>query len=161
MVTRALHPVLIGASCALWAALPAAGATPADFELASLAGEFVTLSDLAPRVTVLNFWRSDCPPCVRELPMLEGFAAAHPDVRVIAVAAQPRSITEARYPAPHASLVVLVGPSTPEALMRRFGAVSTGIPYTAVLRPDRTVCARQAGEITETWLTEQTHRCLR
>jgi len=70
-------------------------------------------------------------------------------------------MTETRYRVPHASLVVLVGPSTPEALMRRLGAVTTGIPYTAVLRPDRTVCARHAGEITETWLTEQAHRCVK
>jgi thiol-disulfide isomerase/thioredoxin len=130
-----------------------------DFELASLSGGFVRLAELSARPTVVNFWRSDCPPCLRELPILEAFAAAHPEARVVAVAVQPRSMTESRYAAAPGRLVVLVGPREGEAIMRRFGATSSATPYTAVLRADRTLCARMSGEVTVAWLQARIGEC--
>lgn len=46
-----------------------AGSAALDFELSD-GRAFVRLADLPKRVTVVNFWRSDCPPCVREMPLL-------------------------------------------------------------------------------------------
>jgi len=45
--------------------------TPApDFDLPDRSGRRHKLSDLAGRPVVLNFWSSDCPPCLEELPSL-------------------------------------------------------------------------------------------
>lgn len=44
-----------------------------DFELTSLTGATVRLSDYEGRPVFLNFWRTDCPPCVRELPAFQTF----------------------------------------------------------------------------------------
>lgn len=44
-----------------------------NFELASLTGEAIRLSDYEDQVVFLNFWRTDCPPCVRELPAFQQF----------------------------------------------------------------------------------------
>lgn len=44
-----------------------------DFALPSLAGETVSLSDYAGRMVFINFWRTDCAPCVRELPAFKDF----------------------------------------------------------------------------------------
>ncbi len=47
-----------------------------DFELATLDGDTARLSDFSGRPVFLNFWRTDCPPCVRELPAFQAFMEA-------------------------------------------------------------------------------------
>jgi peroxiredoxin len=47
-----------------------------DFELPDREGHMHRLADLRGRPVVLNFWSIDCPPCLRELPSLEGLARA-------------------------------------------------------------------------------------
>jgi thiol-disulfide isomerase/thioredoxin len=84
---------------AAWALLVIAGAAfaaaplkvgPGDVpppELGSTrAGEAVRTTDYAGKVLVVTFWASWCPPCKRELPLLEGLQrAANGRVQVVAV----------------------------------------------------------------------------
>lgn len=64
---RAMAALLGGAAFAAQAA-PEVMA----FELPRLdASRFVTLAEFRDRPVLLNFWRSDCPPCVHEMPLLE------------------------------------------------------------------------------------------
>jgi peroxiredoxin len=41
-----------------------------DFQLESLEGQTVRLSDLRGEVVLLNFWKTTCGPCVMEIPLL-------------------------------------------------------------------------------------------
>lgn len=45
-----------------------------DFELETLEGEVVRLSDMRGSMVVLDFWASWCGPCMRGLPLLDRFA---------------------------------------------------------------------------------------
>jgi thiol-disulfide isomerase/thioredoxin len=56
-----------------------------NFALERLEGGLVKLSDYRGRPVLVNFWASWCPPCKAEMPELAAFAAAHPDVAVLAV----------------------------------------------------------------------------
>ena len=50
-----------------------------DFELTTLDGEQVRLSDYAGRLVFLNFWQTTCEPCKRELPAFASFVAEQPE----------------------------------------------------------------------------------
>ncbi|MBK8015482.1 MAG: TlpA family protein disulfide reductase [Betaproteobacteria bacterium] len=146
---------------AILAAPPGAQAGPdrADFELGSLDGAWIRLSALPPRVTVVNFWRSDCPPCRRELPALRSLSHGRSDVRVVAVALQGRNDTEAfarEVPLPP---IVLNGPVDPLSILRRFGNRTGALPHTVVLTAERLPCAMHTGEVSEAWLATAIAAC--
>jgi peroxiredoxin len=44
-----------------------------DFELQTLSGESVKLSDFQGKKVMLNFWATWCPPCKEEMPDMEQF----------------------------------------------------------------------------------------
>lgn len=45
-----------------------------NMTLTALDGTYVEITDFRGRITILNFWATWCPPCVRELPTLSTFA---------------------------------------------------------------------------------------
>ncbi|MFJ5622851.1 redoxin domain-containing protein [Peribacillus loiseleuriae] len=49
------------------------GKPASDFELATLAGETVKLSDYKGKKVILNFWATWCPPCKAEMPHMQSF----------------------------------------------------------------------------------------
>ena len=132
-----------------------------DFELSD-GRRFVRLSELPARTTVVNFWRSDCPTCVREMPLIGRFARQG-KARVVAVAVQkpaetlaaPAAVLEAIMP----PVLALNGPSEPRGLLARFGNPTGALPYTVVLDARRIPCARHAGEIHADWLERAIQSC--
>ncbi|MBW8349567.1 redoxin domain-containing protein [Bacillus sp. IITD106] len=66
----------------------AQGDIPPDFELTTLDGEKVRLSDFNGKKVILNFWATWCPPCRAEMPHMENFYkknAEKMNVEIIAV----------------------------------------------------------------------------
>ena len=96
--TRAMkplrRPVLTGiaagvlawgaAGGALWWMQQSAPPLP-DLALTALDGSPVGLGDYAGRPVVLNMWATWCPPCRREMPVLERAQGAYPDVSFVLV----------------------------------------------------------------------------
>lgn len=142
-------------SCAL-------AASELDFELAGEKG-FVRLSALPPGYTLVNFWRYDCPPCVKELPELAR-VARRGQIRVVTVALQrpsetllaPSAVQEALKP----PVLALYGPGEPRGLLGRFGNFHGGLPFTVLLSPDRQVCARKAGLVDDAWIDREWVKCM-
>jgi len=132
-----------------------------DFELSD-GHRFVTLAALPAQPTVINFWRADCPPCVREMPELAALAREG-RVRVITVALQrpaetaaaPAAIQSALQP----PLLSLHGPSEPRGLLARFGNRIGALPHTVILDTDRRACVQRTGEINHRWLVDNLATC--
>lgn len=64
------------------------GDIPPDFELTTLTGDVVKLSELKGEKVILNFWASWCGPCKAEMPHMEKYYEKNKDssnVEIIAV----------------------------------------------------------------------------
>ncbi|WP_042353534.1 redoxin domain-containing protein [Bacillus rubiinfantis] len=62
-----------------------------DFELKTLTGETVKLSDLKGKKVMLNFWATWCGPCKEEMPDMEKFSKSAPqDLKILAVNIDPQ-----------------------------------------------------------------------
>lgn len=132
-----------------------------DFELAG-ASDFVRLSELPAKTTLVNFWRFDCPACVQEMPLLYKTAQSN-TLRVIAVAVQRPSETLAApasiRPYLGEPLQLLHAPSNASGLLARFGNRNQVLPYTVMLNPQRQVCAVKSGEINQGWINQAASLC--
>jgi peroxiredoxin len=66
------------------------GNTPPNFELKTLTGESVKLSDYKGKKVMLNFWATWCPPCKAEMPEMQKFYEANKEkVEILAVNMDP------------------------------------------------------------------------
>lgn len=62
------------------------GDTAPDFQLETLSGDTLKLSDLRGKKVILNFWATWCPPCRKEMPAMQDFYNEHKEnVEVVAV----------------------------------------------------------------------------
>lgn len=145
-------------STLLLAAALAVAQPKLDFKLPTLdASRNVTLAAL-PGPVLLNFWSSDCLPCVRELPLLQAQSRRWPGLRFVGIA-----IDEGRRAAPFAhkagaAYLQLAAPSRQD-LLRQFGNPLGALPYTVVLNRAHQVCTTRLGAVDARWLAKAAQAC--
>ena len=117
------------------------------FNLESLDGEQVALSDHLGEVVVVNFWATWCPPCRAEMPGIEQVYQAHQDDGVVVLA-----INGQEEPALVKSFIDEKGFTFPVLLdsgaeaLRAYNARS--FPMTVIVDRDGVVQYKQVGPIT-------------
>ena len=62
-----------------------AGQAFPPYSLVDMEGKLAGHEDLHGRYTLINFFFSECAPCIHEFPDLNNYAASNPDVNVLAV----------------------------------------------------------------------------
>jgi thiol-disulfide isomerase/thioredoxin len=150
--------LLLGAMLAAVGPVLAAG--PIRLELPTLAGDrFFNLSEVRGQPVLINLWDTACPFCLREMPLLNAFAQAHPEMRVAGIAlAPPRQSLDYLETHP-AAYLQLAAPADPSALLRRLGDPHGALPYSVLLGPDHAVCAVKTGPLDREWLDAALARC--
>ena len=134
-----------------------AGATPLAFDLPRLDAEGqLRLDQFHDRAVVLNFWASNCLPCIQELPILNAYAARQTKHAFIGIAIDTRAAAQAflrRHPASYPQ--ALAQPS----LLPTFGNQIKGLPYTVIVNSQHQICTRRLGPIDAAWLAKALAAC--
>jgi len=131
-----------------------------EFTLATLDGHaFVKLSDFPNRQVLINVWGTECPPCVKETPLLNAQSQIYKNVQFLGIGTDDRISSllfanryRVRYPQ-------LQAPNNPAGLLRELGDLHGALPFTVVLDAQHRICARRMGEVDARWIATAVHDC--
>ena len=127
-----------------------------DFRLPDVSGRELASSEWAGKVLVLNFWATWCPPCLRELPLLEEVqqASKEASLQVVGIAIDSKEEVE-RFLSEHpVSFPILLGDTEAVDMSRRLGNRLQGLPYTVIFDHRGKRVYGQIGEMTRTSLSK-------
>lgn len=126
---------------------------PADFwqlKFDTPAGQSLGMASLRGQTLLLNFWATWCPPCVEELPLIDGFFQENSKKgwQVLGLAVDQRAAVNGFLAkAPVMFPVALAGMSG-VALSKSLGNLGGGLPFTVVIGKDGSVLHRKMGRVT-------------
>jgi thiol-disulfide isomerase/thioredoxin len=148
----ALAAAAVGVGWATWRSRSGPG--DVESELWSLAfeqpnGGTLVLASLRGRPVLINFWATWCPPCIKEMPMLDRFQRDKQSTgwRVVGLAvdaAVPVREYLGRLPV---SFAIGLAGMEGAGLSRRLGNVNGGLPFTVVLDRGGKVMDRKLGAL--------------
>ena len=146
---------LAGVGVAWWKFRPQAVAPDAAAMLWPLTfdtptGPPLAMASLRGKPLVVNFWATWCPPCVEELPMLDGFFRqnASKSWQVVGLAIdQPSAVRKFLERTPVSFPVGLAGLGGTE-LTSALGNMSGGLPFTVVVGAAGEILQRKMGRVT-------------
>lgn len=133
---------------------PAGDDAAPDFSVITAGGGAFTLSQhLADdgRPVIVNLWASWCLPCREEMPAIDAFAAAHPEVVVVGVAVQDDVVSAERF-AEEIGVTYIIGFDEKNEVNDAYRPL--GLPATFFIHPDGTIAKRHFGLVTEESLAE-------
>ncbi len=114
------------------------------------AGEAVAMQSFRGKPLVLNFWATWCPPCVEELPLLNGFYREQKarGWQVVGLAIdQPTAVRQFLQRLPLDFPIALGGLGGTD-MARSLGNLAGGLPFTVVFGADGNILHRKMGQVT-------------
>lgn len=146
---------LAGAGLALWKWRTEEGRRDAAAVLWPMnfdtpAGTTLAMQSLRGNPLVLNFWATWCPPCVEELPLLDGFYRENASKKwqVLGLAIdQPSAVRKFLERTPVSFPIALAGLGGTE-LGHALGNLGGGLPFTVVVGASGDVLQRKMGRVT-------------
>ncbi len=120
-----------------------------DFSVRTIGGGAFTLSDhLAAdgRPVILNLWASWCFPCRAEMPAIDAFAAAHPEIEVVGVSVQDDPVAAEDFVA-EIGVTYTIGHDEKNEVNDTYRPL--GLPATFLISADGVIVKRLFGGVTE------------
>ena len=114
------------------------------------AGDAVAMQSFRGKPLVLNFWATWCPPCVEELPLLNGFYREQKarGWQVVGLAIdQPTAVRQFLQRLPLDFPIALGGLGGTD-MARSLGNLAGGLPFTVVFGADGNILHRKMGQVT-------------
>lgn len=111
-------------------------------------GTPLAMRQFAGKPVLVNFWATWCPPCVRELPMLDDFAKRHPELPVLGIAVDQAPAVQKFLARQPLGFTVAMAGSGGTTLTRSLGNVQGGLPFSILLDRQGNVSRRKMGELT-------------
>lgn len=144
-----------GGGWAWWRSRPTAAEQEAglafwDRSFETPAGASLAMQSLRGRPLLLNFWATWCPPCIAELPLLDGFFRENSsnNWQVLGIAIdQLASVKGFLERSPVAFPVVMAGQGGIE-LTRSLGNLHGGLPFSVLFDTNGSVLRRKMGKLT-------------
>ena len=131
----------------------------ADFwalKLPQATGTELLLESLRGRPLLINFWATWCPPCVREMPLLNSFYRQHQGkgLQMIGIAVDGAKPVAAFLERSPVDFPIALAGADGSGLARTLGNTGGGLPYTVLAGSTGAVIRRQMGELQAQTLAE-------
>ncbi len=122
-----------------------------NFTLPSLDHSQWRAEEWRHKILVINFWATWCPPCVREMPLLDRLqkAFASQDVVFVGIAVDDADEVKKFVREKNIGFPILLGETRAMDLMVRLGNRFNALPYTVVADHGGTIIMRKFGEVRE------------
>lgn len=111
-------------------------------------GGSASLAEFRGKAVLVNFWATWCPPCLKELPALDALKAAlgGADFDVLAIAADPKGLTEARVFLEKLGVAQLDAYADPTLGLAIAAGVSAGLPVSILYDAEGREVGRLVGD---------------
>jgi thiol-disulfide isomerase/thioredoxin len=115
-------------------------------------GTALPLASLLGRPLLVNFWATWCPPCVKEMPLLDAQVRAHPPWQALGIAVDERAAVQQFLQRTPVSFPIVLAGFAGVAMSRELGNAQGGLPYSVLFDASGQVRHRHAGELNEAQL---------
>lgn len=120
-------------------------------------GQMLALQSLRGRPLLVNFWATWCPPCVRELPLLNHVARQQPQVQMLGIAVDKAANVTKWLQREPLAFPVLLAETGGMGLTRELGNINGGLPFSILWDATGRMRQRRIGafseDILQRWMT--------
>jgi thiol-disulfide isomerase/thioredoxin len=128
-----------------------------DLRLADLSGREVSSSSWAGKLVVLNFWATWCPPCLREMPLLDEWQQRYGNngLQIVGIAIDSPEAVDRFLEDNPVSYPILLGSVDTVELAKTLGNRTGGLPFTVLFNRLGHRVKSLNGELDETFLVSE------
>lgn len=158
--SAALLTVALAAGVGIYLTTRAA-VIPEGYPLTDLDGQTRSLAEFKGQPLVVNFWATWCPPCRREIPLLNKMQIENDDLTVVGIAVEELDPVRKLASETPFSYPILVGEQDAVDLAIALGIHFVGLPYTVLIDAQGRVLEIHTGELTEADAEQALEKLLR
>jgi thiol-disulfide isomerase/thioredoxin len=124
-----------------------------SLKVGTLDGKTFDLAAERGKWVIVNYWATWCVPCIKEMPAISRFVAAHKNVAAIGLAYDDSEISDIKAFVANHPVVYPIAQVTLDKPLKDFDE-PRGLPTTYLIRPDGTATKPIVGPVTEASLAD-------